>query len=54
MSFYEKAKAKDILIVPCDDFGVEGYVRIAYCVSYDMIKRSLPEFKKLAQEYKLI
>ena len=29
--FYEKAKAHEILVVPCDDFGVEGYVRIAYC-----------------------
>ena len=31
-SFYEKAKSKDLLVVPCDDFGVKGYVRIAYCV----------------------
>ncbi len=49
--FYERAKAHELLVVPCDDFGVEGYVRIAYCTDYDMIKRSLPAFKSLAEEY---
>lgn len=53
-SMYEKAKEKEILLVPCDDFGVKGYVRIAYCVDYNRIKNSLPSFKKLAEEYKLI
>lgn len=52
-SFYEKAKKHEILIVPCDDFGVEGYVRIAYCVDNKRIQNSLPHFKKLAEEYGL-
>ena len=52
-SFYERAKDHELLVVPCDDFGVEGYVRIAYCTDYDMIKRSLPAFKALAEEYGL-
>ncbi len=52
-SFYEKAKKFEILFVPCDDFGVEGYVRIAYCVDTQRIKNSLPAFKKLAKEYNL-
>ena len=52
-AFYEKAKEQEILVVPCDDFGVEGYVRIAYCVSYERIKNSLSGFEKLAKEYKL-
>ncbi|MBE5754357.1 MAG: pyridoxal phosphate-dependent aminotransferase [Clostridiales bacterium] len=52
-SFYEKAKEHEILIVPCDDFGVEGYVRIAYCVDYNRIKNSLAGFKALAKEYNL-
>ena len=52
-SFYEKAKSKEILLVPCDDFGVQGYVRIAYCVDYDMIKNSLKGFKELAKDYGL-
>ena len=52
-SFFERAKAHELLVVPCDDFGARGYVRIAYCTDYDMIKRSLPAFKALAEEYGL-
>ncbi len=44
----EAAKKMDILVVPSDSFGCAGYVRIAYCVSPEMIERSLPAFKKLA------
>ena len=49
--FYEKAKSKEILVVPCDDFGVKGYVRIAYCVDKQRIINPLPAFKQLAKEY---
>ncbi len=52
VKFYERAKEKEILVVPCDDFGVKGYVRIAYCVDKDRIIRSLPAFRALAEEYK--
>ncbi len=52
-SFYEKAKNKEILVVPCDDFGIKGYVRIAYCVDYDRIKNSLNGFESLAKEFGL-
>lgn len=50
-AFCEKAKKYELLLVPSDDFGVSGYVRIAYCVSNDQIKRSIPAFKKLYEEY---
>ncbi|MBO4983293.1 MAG: pyridoxal phosphate-dependent aminotransferase [Clostridia bacterium] len=50
--FFEKAKSKEILVVPCDDFGVTGYVRIAYCVDKQRIINALPAFKALAEEYK--
>ena len=50
--FYERAKAHELLVVPCDDFGVSGYVRIAYCTDYDRVKNALPAFKALAKEYK--
>lgn len=53
-AFCEKAKKYDLLLVPSDSFGFPGYVRLAYCVSTDMIKRSLPSFKALAEEYGLI
>ncbi len=50
-AFSEAAKTKEILIVPSDDFGMPGYVRISYCVSTEQIERSLPAFQKLAKEY---
>ncbi len=49
-AFSEKAKRKDLLLVPGDGFGCPGYFRICYCVSYDMIQRSLPVFKSLLEE----
>ena len=50
--FYERSKEHELLVVPCDDFGVKGYVRIAYCVDEARIVSALPAFKKLAEEYK--
>ncbi len=51
LEFCEKAKKYNILIVPCDDFGVEGYARISYCVPKERVANSLPSFKALAEEY---
>ena len=51
--FFERAKAHELLVVPCDDFGVLGYVRIAYCTDYERVKNALPAFKALADEYKI-
>ena len=51
-SFCERAKKYELLVVPCDDFGVEGYFRIAYCVDRARIERALPAFRMLAEEYK--
>ena len=48
-AFSEKAKQKDLLVVPGDGFGCPGYFRICYCVSYDMIQRSLPVFRQLIE-----
>ncbi len=50
--FCEKAKKYELLIVPGDSFGYPGYVRISYCVSTEMIEKSLSSFEKLAKEYK--
>ncbi len=50
--FCEAAKKYEILFVPGDSFGYEGYVRIAYCVSYRGVERSIPAFKALIEEYK--
>ena len=49
-AFSEKAKQKNLLLVPGDDFGCPGYFRVCYCVSFDMIQRSLPVFAQLLQD----
>lgn len=46
--FCNIAKEYNILMVPGSSFAYPGYVRISYCVDYEMIKRSLPAFRKLA------
>ncbi len=51
-AFCERAKKYELLIVPGDDFGFDGYVRISYCVSTKMIERALPAFEKLMEEYR--
>ncbi len=51
-AFCERAKGYELLFVPCDGFGVEGFVRIAYCVSSEQIEHALPSFEKLIREYR--
>ncbi|MCD7736193.1 MAG: pyridoxal phosphate-dependent aminotransferase [Lachnospiraceae bacterium] len=51
--FVEAAKKYHILMVPGSSFACPGYVRLAYCVAYETIVSSLPEFAKLAREYML-
>ncbi len=51
-AFYERAKKFDLLLVPSDSFGVEGFVRISYCVDTELIERSIPAFKALYEDYK--
>ena len=50
-AFCDVAKTYGLLIVPGDSFGAKGYARVSYCVSFDMIKRSLPAFKELYMRY---
>ena len=47
VAFSERAKEKDLLVVPGDGFGCPGYFRLCYCVSHEMILRSLPIFGAL-------
>ncbi|MFR6258042.1 MAG: pyridoxal phosphate-dependent aminotransferase [Anaerovoracaceae bacterium] len=51
--FCQAAKKYNILMVPGSAFACPGYVRLAYCVSYEIIENSMPGFKKLAEEYGL-
>lgn len=50
VAFSEKAKAKNLLVVPGTGFGCPGWFRICYCVSPEMIQRSLPAFQALIGE----
>ncbi len=50
-AFCAAAKKYNILIVPGTSFACPGYVRLAYCVSYETIVNSLPKFKELAAEF---
>ena len=52
-AFSEKAKLDhNLLVVPADGFGCPGFFRLSYCVSNDMIRRSLPAFKAMIDSYK--
>ena len=50
VAFSEKAKKKDLLLVPGDGFGCPGYFRVCYCVSFEMIQKSLPVFRELIKD----
>ena len=49
VTFSEKAKEMNLLVVPGEGFGCPGYFRLCYCVNYDTILGSLPLFQKLIQ-----
>lgn len=48
--FSELAKKYELLLVPSDSFGVEGYVRISYCVSKETVVNSLKAFEKMIKD----
>ncbi|MBQ6442676.1 MAG: pyridoxal phosphate-dependent aminotransferase [Lachnospiraceae bacterium] len=48
-AFVDRAKEERLLLVKGSAFGCTGYVRIAYCVSPEMIERSLASFRQLAK-----
>lgn len=52
VAFCQYARNYELLIVPGDDFGCPGYVRIAYCVPTERIERALPWFKKLVEDFR--
>ena len=52
VSFCERAKKYELLLVPGDGFGCPSYVRISYCVPTEKLIRSIKAFEALAKEYK--
>jgi len=51
--FFERAKELGIMIVPGEEFAFPGYARLAYCVSIEKLRGSIPVFRKLAEEFNL-
>ncbi len=51
-AFCERAKKYELLAVPSNSFGVPGWFRLGYCISYETIVNSLPAWKALAEEYR--
>ncbi len=49
VSFSEKAKKYDLILVPSNTFGVDGYFRIAYCIDTEKVERSLDAFRKFVK-----
>lgn len=49
--FSKRAMKYDLLVVPGEGFGCPGHIRISYCVAEDTIRRALPLFTKLMEEY---
>lgn len=50
VEFVKLAQKHHLLLVPGAGFGAPGFFRIAYCVDKEMIERSLPAWRNLAQE----
>ncbi len=50
-AFCKLAQRHELLLVPSDDFGYPGYLRISYCVATDMIRRALPAFRAAMNDY---
>jgi len=48
--FVNIAKKYNLLLVPGSTFACPGFVRIAYCVSYETVVNSLPKFAELARK----
>ena len=49
IAFSEKAKKYDLILVPGNSFGVEGYFRIAYCIDTEKVERSLDAFRRFVK-----
>ena len=52
-AFSQKAKVEhNLLVVPGEEFECDGYMRLSYCVSNAMIRRSLPAFQAMIDSYR--
>jgi aspartate aminotransferase len=51
MAFVAAARDEGILVVPGSGFGRSGHVRVAYCLSPETVKRSVPAWERLGRRY---
>ena len=51
-AFCEVAKEYELLLVPSNSFGCEGWMRLSYCVAKETIVNALPAFAALKARYK--
>ena len=52
-AFSQKAKLEhNLLVVPGEEFECPGFMRLSYCVSGEMIKRSLPAFQAMIDSFR--
>ena len=52
VAFTRELQKENTLVVPGSGFGRAGYIRIAFCVSPDVVERALPRFAKVIQRVK--
>jgi aspartate aminotransferase len=53
ITFCQKAMKYDLVLVPGDSFGCQGYFRMAYCIETDKVKRAMVALRKFVEtEYK--
>jgi aspartate aminotransferase len=51
MAFVAAARDEGILVVPGSGFGRSGHVRVAYCLSPETVRRSVPAWERLGARY---
>ncbi len=49
IAFSEKAKKYDLILVPSNSFGVNGFFRMAYCINTEKVERSLDALRKFVK-----
>ena len=50
-AFIDAARGENILVVPGSGFGRGGYFRVAYCLATEVVRRSLPAWKRLGERF---
>ena len=50
VAFCQKALKYDLVLVPSDSFGVQGYFRMAYCIDTEKVERSLTALRRFVKE----